>query len=114
MSACARAGLDLAFAHGIVGRVSSAEDVGREVAAEVERRLHEGESARAVRAMCAAAGQADLAEAFIAGRMTIEQTRAMLAKITAKIDQADVDAGIKKPGRSLDFAAIYRGRNGGE
>lgn len=93
LAACAAARLDIAFANRVLEDAASLEDARRRVAAEADRRLGEDEHAGAVRALCERAGHPDLAPALIQARAALDTVRALLGRITAKMEAADVDAG---------------------
>lgn len=95
--------------------------------AQVQARVTEAQTARAaaatrateIRALCAAADQTDLADSYINGQMAPADVRAQLVTITAKLDRAEIDAGLQPDQRRhgagpvIDVTAIYRDRNRG-
>ncbi len=116
MRLCADAGLDLAFAQALLGEALVAEDVKARIGAEKQRRAAAQARATEIRALCRAAKQDDLADDLVAGGMTLEQVRSHLTKLTAKLDKAEIDAGLKpdhgtRRAPVIDTVAIYAERN---
>lgn len=116
MAACAAAGLDLSFAQDLLAEGLPAAQVEARVAGELESRIRAESRARDIRAACAVAKQYDLAAGYITGGMTVEQVKDHLTKITAKLDKAEIDAGLdpdhgtrRRP--VIDVMAVYAERN---
>jgi len=116
VAACAHAGLDIAFASGLIGQRLSAGAVPERIAAEKAARAAAVARENEIRAACALVKQDDLAPGYVAGGMTVAQVNDQLAIITAKLDKADIDAGLtpdhgtsRKP--VIDTVAVYRRLN---
>lgn len=113
---CGAAGLDLAFAQGLIAEGVSAGAVEARITAEKETRVRAEARAAEIRALCDKAGQGDLAGEYVAGGMTVELVRAQLTKITAKLDRVEIDAGLEpdhgaRKKAVIDVVAVYAERN---
>ncbi len=113
---CARAGLDIDFAQALLGEELTPALVEARVSAEVESRQRATDRAAEIRAVCSVAGQDDLADDYVSGGMTVDQVRAHLTKVTAKLDKAEIDAGLAPDHGTrrktiIDVVAVYAERN---
>lgn len=113
---CAEAGLDLAFAQALIAEGRPLEAVTARITGEKDSRAAAAARERDIRALCTLAKQPDLADGYVAGAMTTAQVREHLSKITAKLDRAEIQAGIRpdegmRPQPVIDIAKVYRERN---
>lgn len=111
LAACAEAGLDLEFARSAIAKNLTVEVLAEMVSAELKNRATAAERATNIRALCGDA-HADLASDLIASAMTFDQAKAHMAKVSAKLDKVEIDAGLapeqgkgKKP--AINISAIY-------
>ncbi len=116
LQACSEAGLDLAFAQALIAAAPAPDAVAGCIAAEQDARARAAARAEEIRAVCAVAQQDDLAAGYVASGMTVGQMRDHVARITAKLDKAEIDAGLdpdhgtrRRP--VIDVVAVYAERN---
>jgi ATP-dependent protease ClpP protease subunit len=114
VSLCAAAGLDIAFAQTLIASKPAASALAGLIDGEKAKRATALARAKDIRAVCAKAKQEDLAEGYIDGAMTLAQVKDHLLKITAKLDKAEIDTGIKpdqgRPKAVLSVREIYAER----
>lgn len=110
LGACREAGL-LELAEGFLAANASAAAVRDGLAAEQTRRAAAAARERDIRALCSTARLEELADAYIGGGMPLDQVRAQLAVITAKLDEAvTVDGSLPLAERKkVDAAALVFG-----
>jgi ATP-dependent protease ClpP protease subunit len=113
---CGEAGLDLVFAQNLITEGLAADAVEARVVLERSARVAAESRATEIRALCAKAGQDDLAGEYVAGGMTVEHVRSHLLKITAKLDRVEIDAGLgpdhgARKKAVIDVVAVYAERN---
>lgn len=119
VKACAAAGLDIDFANSLIAEGLSVAGVEARVTSEKETRVREEARATEIRALCAKTKQDDLAEGYIAGGMPASAVKDHLTRITAKLDKAEIDAGLcpenghRASGAKarIDVAKLYADRN---
>jgi len=111
VKACNEAGLDLTFATALLSEDLTAEAVSARITAEKATRVAAEARATDIRALCGTA-HADLAPDLIASNFTFDQVKGHMAKVLAKLDKVDIDAGLapekgtgSKP--AINISAIY-------
>lgn len=113
---CAAAGLDLAFTQALMSEGLPAAAAVARITTEQASRAQAEARANDIRALCATAGQDDLAPGYVAGGMAVNQVRDHLTRITAKLDRVEIDSGLgpdhgtrRRP--VIDVVAVYAERN---
>lgn len=111
LKACADAGLDLAFASTVLSEGLTADALSARITAEKATRVAAETRANNIRALCGKAHE-DLAPELIASSLNFDQVKAHMAKVSAKLDKVEIDAGLapeqgkgKKP--AINISAIY-------
>lgn len=111
LKACADAGLDLEFARAAIGESLTVEALSARIATEKASRAAAEERATNIRALCGSAHE-DLVPELIASAMTFDQVKTHMAKVAAKLDKVEIDAGLapeqgrgRKP--AINISAIY-------
>lgn len=115
IKACTDAGLDLAFASAVLSEGLTADALSARITAEKATRATAEARANNIRALCGKAHE-DLAPELIASALTFDQVKTHMAKVAAKLDKVEIDAGLapeqgkgKKP--VINISAIYAERN---
>jgi ATP-dependent protease ClpP protease subunit len=117
LSSCQDYGLDIAFAQTLMGKTVA--EVADLISAETQSRAASATRAADIRATCKMAGQTELAEGYVSSGMTLAAVKTHMATIKAKLDKAEIDAGLKPdatPGHGsrasvIDIASVYAERN---
>lgn len=111
LKACADAGLDLEFARAAIGESLTVEAISARIATEKASRAAAEERATNIMALCGKAHE-DLVPELIASAMTFDQVKTHMAKVAAKLDRVEIDAGLppeqgkgRKP--AINISAIY-------
>ena len=111
IKACTDAGLDLAFASTVLSEGLTADALAARITAEKATRVAAETRANNIRALCGKAHE-DLAPELIASSLSFDQVKAHMAKVSAKLDKVEIDAGLapeqgkgKKP--AINISAIY-------
>ena len=115
IAACTKAGLDLAFAQGLVEGQADANTIADLIAAEKARVATEVTRVTNIRALCERFGMLDLATNMIDGGLNAEAARRLVASVKAKVDRVEIDAGLPPDAGStsravIDPQALYAGR----
>jgi ATP-dependent protease ClpP protease subunit len=110
------AGLDLAFASALVSAALPLEQVTARIATAKTEQAQSAARVAEIRALCATAKQADLADTFITGGLSVDGVRAALTHVTAQLDRVNpIDASLQpETGTAtvrIDTAAVYAARN---
>lgn len=118
----AAAALPVSFAQGLFRAKASRKSAEAAIAAEKDKAAKETARCAAIRAACALAKQADMADDLIASGATVEAAKALVQKVLAKLDGAteivtalgpdDMAKGSKKAGAELNLTKVYAERNG--
>lgn len=114
---CRPAGLDLEFAATLATERLTPAAAATRVAAEKASRAAESTRQADIRALCTKFKVDDMAADLISGGTTFEAARALVGKVTAKVDKVEIDGGLAPDagtGRSkpvIDTQAIYAQRN---
>jgi ATP-dependent protease ClpP protease subunit len=116
LQVCAAAGLDIVFAQTLLNQDSTEAEVAARITAETSRRAEAAARETEIRALCRVSGQEDLASELIRSAMPVADVRSHLTKLTAKLDVAEIEAGLapdhgegRKP--VIDVMAWYAERN---
>lgn len=91
--ACVDAGLDLEFAQAAITEGLTAEALATRVSAEKAQRAEAQARANNIRTLCGEV-HADLVPELIASGMTFDQVKTHIAKVAAKLDKVEIDAGL--------------------
>lgn len=113
---CADAELDIRFAQALAAEGLALEPAQARVAAEKEARTEAKAREAEIRALCKVAKQEDLADGYVRGAMSVDDVRAHLGAITARIDKVEVESGApdrQNKGKApvIDLMAVYAERN---
>lgn len=117
--AVAEAGLDVSFAQALIGEGLTPEAVQARVGAEQQARAAAATRATEIRALCTKVKQGDLADGYIKGSMPVSAVKDHLLRITAKLDKAEIDAGLDPENghrasgakARIDVVQLYADRN---
>jgi ATP-dependent protease ClpP protease subunit len=106
----------LDLAESLIVAKSSLEEVQARVAAARTTRTQATERATQIRALCETARLPELAAGYLNGAMSLEDIRAHLTTITAKVAGAEIDGSLEPDRGSrrtpvIDVAATYAARN---
>lgn len=107
-----REGGCLDVAEDLIGAGATLEAVQSRVSTEQQTRARASERQTQIRALCEKARLPELAASYIAGGMPLEQVRAQLTVLTAKLDQVEIDGGLSpdhgsKPKARINVSAVY-------
>jgi len=115
LQACAGAGLDLAFAQALVAGQPTIEAAQQQIATEKETRAAAATRATQIRALCLTAKLPELADGYVAGAMSLDDVKAHLTTMTAKLDAIEIDGSLRPDHAAappqLRAADIYAERN---
>lgn len=105
-------------AEGLLARGVTAAELSSHLTTVQNRKAAAATRATEIRAVCAAKKLSQLADGYIAGEMSIEAVQAHLLTITARLDQAEIDTGLRpdagtKNGAVVDRTSIYAKYNKG-
>lgn len=82
---------------------------------EKTKRSQAADREREIRGLCATAQLPELADGYVKGQMSVDDVRAHLTTVTAKVDKTEIDGSLKpdqgKTKHSLNPADIYAERN---
>ena len=83
------------------------------LADEARARAQQRERETAIRAACALAKLPELTDGYVAGGMSLDQVKAQLAVLVAKLDKVEIDASlgpdqITRGPRTVNRAAAYK------
>lgn len=111
-----REGDCLDIAESLITDGLSIEHVQSRVKAEVENRASAKARADEIRGLCDKAKLSELADGYIGGQMKLEDIRAHLTTLTAKLDQLEIDGGLEpdhggKPRAKINVSEVYATRN---
>lgn len=100
-------------AEGLIARGATLAEVTTHVDATKARKAAAASRAAEIRAICAAAKLDTLADGYIAGTMATSDVRAHLVTITARMDKAEIDAGLQpdkggQTGAVINRASIFK------
>lgn len=104
------------MAEGLVTARATVDQVQAQVAGERQTRERAAARETEIRALCDKAKQPDLAASYIVGGMAVEQVRAQLTLLTAKLDKVEIDGSLSpdqgtKKKAVIDVAAVYQELN---
>lgn len=106
------------LARALIQDKATPEQATARVTAAKEQKAAASARASEIRALCASAKLPDLADGYVNGGMTPADVRTHLTTVTAKLDAAAIDAGLKpdagsltKQAAALSASAIYAKRN---
>jgi ATP-dependent protease ClpP protease subunit len=99
-------------AENLIASGATLEQVQARVSGERESRTRAQSRESEIRALCDKAKLPDLAGTYVAGGMAVEQVRAQLTIVTAKLDKVEIDGNLNpdhgtKKKAAIDHAAIY-------
>lgn len=111
-----REGGCLDVAEALVAEGATVEQVQARVSGERQARQRAQARESEIRALCDKAKQPDLAASYIVGGMAVEQVRAQLTLLTAKLDKVEIDGSLSpdqgtKKKAAIDVVAVYAGLN---
>jgi hypothetical protein len=112
LAACETAGLDLGFARALMAGNPTAATVDARVSAEKASRAAAQARGDEITALCKLANLPELASGYIKGAMSVDDVRAHLTTVAAKIDHVEIDGTLSadnggKPKSKIDTRAIY-------
>lgn len=119
LAMCRVAGVDLEFAAALVKERPTAEGAKARIEAERQARADAKDRADAITALCKANKLPELAAGYIRGAMAVDDIKAQLLVLTAKLDCAEIDGGLDPnegapPRRtSLNTPEVYAARGTG-
>lgn len=106
------------LARALIQDKATPEQATARVTAAKQQKTAAAARASEIRALCATAKLPDLADGYVNGGMTPADVRTHLTTVTAKLDSAAIDAGLKpdagsltKQAAALSASAIYAKRN---
>lgn len=92
---CAEASLDISFAQSLIAAKAVDADVAARITAEQARRAAAAQRAETITAACATANLPERATLYIASGLSVDDVKKDLANLTAMLDKAEVDTGIR-------------------
>jgi len=116
LAAVETAGLGTAFARELVVAALPMEQVTARVTAAKADKTQRETRATAIRSLCATAKLPELADGYVNGGISVDDVRAHLTTVTAKVDKAEIDTGLKpdhgaRSKSDLSARDIYAERN---